>query len=131
MADFLVNKIPLPIPRPHEIADVAVDPRIYNPVTHLPDIWSEHLVGTAWLSYPWTWTKETARSALEKAMNFWNEATELSNQFYGWLDSTWKPTSDLTDFLISVIGITIVATVVTLVILGGTKLINWIRKWKM
>ena len=74
MADFLVKYVPLPVPRP----DIPVD-RIYNPVTDMADIWSEHLVGTAWLSYPWTITKE-------KTMNLWNEIAELSNQFYGWVE---------------------------------------------
>lgn len=130
MVDILVNKIPLPLSRPHDIPDIAVDTRIYNPISSMHDIWSGsmdshplvtegQLVGTNWLLHPFTLLNTQLKLLKEKTLNVYDY---LTTQF-----STYAPYAGTNgeDAVVSAVGIFLMTVVVVLVILGLEKL------WKM
>lgn len=80
MADILINKIPLPIPRPmmEEVhlgsANPGIDWSGKIPFPEMSDIdLSYPLLGTNWLMYPFHQLNNVATQLKDKTMNLWNE----------------------------------------------------------
>lgn len=133
MADFFPLKIPLPIPRPHEIEDVQVDQRIYKHIQDLPDIFSDssnssRLFGTDWLFYPLTVANQQLTLLKDKIMDLLTPLTEVYTNIYESSERIANLGNEALAMLLGIGIIVVVGSVIYYSLKGLYSLVN--KLWK-